>query len=412
MAESGKFFIDVLTTFNKVKKFKRKTKFFSKGYDILKNHRSFFWYRDLDYVSGSKISLNGRKMITLDNYDYLGLGCDQTIKKAVVKAIKKYGLSTGGSRLLSGSTKIHEDLEKSYAEFKGTEAAVIFNSGYDANITTISSLFGKGDLIILDRFAHASIYDGAKLAGSQIKRFEHNDVESLSEILESSDEYDNTLVILDAVYSSTGDLANLPALIKVIKKKKAISMVDEAHCTGVIGKTGRGIDEHFGMKTSDVDIWMTSFGKAIGSHGGCIASSKDIITYLKVFARSFMFSGSLPTAINAGTIASLNCIKEDFRRKDRLWENVRQYKEGLEDLGLDTMGTESAIVPIYTGQEDISIKMAKVLNSEGIFVCPYIYPAVPKNSSRFRTLMTASHTSEEIDRVIKVFEKAMNKIRL
>ncbi len=410
--ESGKFFLDVLTTFNKVKKFKRKTKFFSRGYDILKKHNFFFWYRDLDYVSGSETSLNGEKMITMDNYDYLGLGHDPTIKKIVSGAIKKYGLSTGGSRLLSGSTKLHEELEKSYAKFKGTESSVIFNSGYDANITTISSLFGKDDLIILDRFAHASLYDGAKLSGAKIKRFEHNDIESLSEKLETSNEYNNTLVILDAVYSSTGDLANLPALIKIIKKNRAISMVDEAHCTGVIGKTGRGIDEHFGMKTDDVDIWMTSFGKAIGSHGGCIAGSKDIITYLKVFARSFIFSGSLPTAINAGTLASLNLIKDNYSRKKKLWKNVKQYKGGLEELGLDTMGTESAIIPIFTGKEDISIKMAKILNNEGIFVCPYIYPAVPKNLSRFRTLITANHTSDEIDLVLKGFEKAMNKVGL
>ena len=224
-------------------------------------------------------------------------------------------------------------------------------------------------------YDHASIYDGARLSGAHIERFEHNNIDSLAQILESSAKYENKLVVIDAVYSSVGDLAKLPEIIKIIKKHDAISMVDEAHCLGIIGETGRGIDEHFGMKTGDVDIWMTSLGKAFGSQGGVIAGNDDIISYLKVFGRSFIFSGSLPAAVNAGTLEAINIMKSDLRRKNKLWENIKHYKEGLDDMGYDTMNTESAVIPIYLGDEGNAIKMARVLNQEGIFACPYIFSA-------------------------------------
>jgi len=412
MDSLSKIVIDGLTNIPKIRNLKRKMNSFYKAYNSVINSDLIFWYRDLDYVSGSETSLNGKKMLILDNYDYLGLGDDPQVKKAVSDAVLKHGLSTGGSRLLTGSTIIHKQLEKGYAEYKGTDSAIIFNSGYDANLTTISTLFGKGDLIILDKFDHASIYDGARLSGAYIERFEHNNVDSLAQILENAGDYENKLVVIDAVYSSVGDLAKLPEIIKVIKRYNAISMVDEAHCIGIIGKRGRGIDEHFGIKTEDIDIWMTSFGKAFGSQGGVIAGKDDIISYLKVFGRSFIFSGSLPAAINVGTLEALNIMKSDLSRKNKLWENVKHYKEGLDDMGYDTMNTESAIIPIYLGDEGNAIKMARILNNEGIFACPYIYPAVPPKTARFRTLMTANHTSEDIDYALKGFKKVKKKIKL
>jgi len=412
MDSLSKIVIDGLTNIPKIKNLKKKMNSFYKAYNSVINSDLIFWYRDLDYVSGSETSLKGKRMLMLDSYDYLGLGDDPKVKKVVSDAVLKHGLSTGGSRLLTGSTIIHKQLENEYAEYKGTESAIVFNSGYDANLTTISTLFGKDDLVILDKYDHASIYDGARLSGAHIERFEHNNIDSLAKILENAGEYENKLVVIDAVYSSVGDLAKLPEIIKVIKKHEAISMVDEAHCIGIIGEKGGGIDEHFGMKTEDVDIWRTSFGKAFGSQGGAIAGNDDIISYLKVFGRSFIFSGSLPTAINAGTLESLNIMRTDLTRKKKLWENIKHYKEGLDDMGYDTMNTESAVIPIYLGDEANAIKMARVLNKEGIFACPYIYPAVPPKTARFRTLMTANHSSEEIEYALQGFEKAKKKLKL
>ncbi len=412
MDSFSKVIVNGLTNIPKMKDFRKKMNVFSQAYNSVINSNLIYWYRNLEYVTGSQTSLNGKKMLMLDSYDYLGLGDDQEVKKAVSEAVLKHGLSTGGSRLLTGSTIIHEQLEKGYAEFKGTESAIVFNSGYDANLTAISTLFGKGDLIILDKHDHASIYDGARLSGAHIERFEHNNVDALAQVLEDCKEYENKLVVLDAIYSSVGDIAKLPELIKVIKKNNALSMVDEAHCIGLIGKTGRGIDEHFGMKTEDVDIWMTSFGKAFGSQGGCIAGNDSLVSYLKVFGRGFIFSGSLPVAITAGTLAALNIMKRDLSRKKKLWENVKHYKQGLDDMGFDTMNSESAIVPIFLGNEGIAIKMARILNNEGIFACPYIFPAVPQNTARFRTLMTSSHTREEIEFALKGFEKIRKKLKI
>ncbi len=411
MNSLSKIVIDGLTTIPKIKNFRKKMNSFYKAHISVKNSDLIFWYRDLDYVSGSETSLKGKKMLMLDSYDYLGLGDDPKVKKAVSDTVLKHGLSTGGSRLLAGSTTIHKQLENACAEFKGTESSIVFNSGYDANLTTISTLFGKDDLIILDKYDHASIYDGARLSGAHIERFEHNNVDSLAQILESSGEYENKLVVIDAVYSSVGDLAKLPEIIKKIKKYSAISMVDEAHCLGIIGETGRGIDEHFGMKIEDVDIWMTSFGKAFGSQGGAISGNDDLISYLKVFGRSFIFSGSLPAAVNAGTIEAINIMKSDLSRKKKLWENIKHYKEGLNEMGYDTMKTESAIIPIYLGDEANAIKMARILNQEGIFACPYIFPAVPPKTARFRTLMTANHSSEDIEFALLGFQKAKRKLK-
>ena len=412
MDSLSKIVIDGLTNIPKIKSIKKKMNTFYKAYNSVIDSDLIFWYRDLDYVSGSETSLKGKKMLMLDSYDYLGLGDDPQVKKAVSDTVLKHGLSTGGSRLLTGSTIIHKQLENSFAEYKGTESAIVFNSGYDANLTTISTLFGNDDLVILDKYDHASIYDGARLSGARIERFEHNNVDSLAQILESSGDYENKLVVIDAVYSSVGDLAKLPEIIKIIKKHGAISMVDEAHCLGIIGKTGRGINEHFGLKIEDVDIWMTSLGKAFGSQGGVIAGNDDIISYLKVFGRSFIFSGSLPAAVNAGTLEAINIMKSDLSRKSKLWENIKHYKEGLDDMGYDTMNTESAVIPIYLGDEANAIKMARVLNQEGIFACPYIYPAVPPKTARFRTLMTTNHSSEEIEYALKGFQKAKKKVKL
>ncbi|MFX1316523.1 MAG: aminotransferase class I/II-fold pyridoxal phosphate-dependent enzyme [Promethearchaeota archaeon] len=412
MEQLGQIIIDGLKNMQKIKKVKARLTQCNRWISQVKSHNLFYWYRGIEDPSGREVDVNGRKMIMMGSYDYLGLSQDPEVKKAVSEAALKYGSSTGGPRLLSGTMQLHEELESAIAEFKGTEAAVSFNSGYLTNLTAVSTLFSKGDLIILDKFDHTSIYDGAKLSGAETKIFWHNNIEALEEILETSDSYNNVLLVLDAVYSAIGDLAPLPKMVELAKKYNAILYLDEAHCIGVIGEKGKGIDSHFGMNTKEVDIWMGTCSKAMASIGGYIAGNEELVNFLKFFANGIVFSGSPPATVTAAIIAALDIMKKDDSRLNKLWKNIEQYKSGLNNMGYDTMGTESAIVPILIKNESTAIRMAQYLDKEGIFTCPFIYPAVPRNTARFRTCMTANHTSEQINRVLDVFEKAGKKFGL
>jgi len=412
LQQLGGIIIDGLKKMLKIKKIQSRLNQCYRWINQIKSYNLFYWYRSIENSSGREVDLNGRKMIMMGSYDYLGLSQDPEVKEAVSKAALKYGSSTGGPRLLSGTLELHEELEKAIAEFKGTEAAVSFSSGYLTNLTAVSTLFGKGDLIILDKFDHTSIYDGAKLSGADIKIFGHNDFVALEEILETSDNYNNVLLALDAVYSAVGNIAPLPKMIELAKKYNVMLYLDEAHSIGVIGEKGKGIDSHFGINNKEVDIWMGTFSKSLASIGGYIAGSKELVNFLKFFAHGIMFSGSSPATVNIATLTALNIMKKDDSRLKRLWKNIEQYKSGLNEMGYNTMGTESAIVPVLIENEGIAIEMAQYLDKKGIFTCPFIFPAVPKNTARFRTCITATHTSEQINRVLDVFEKAGKKFDL
>jgi 8-amino-7-oxononanoate synthase len=403
---AGDMIVEGLRNIPKIKKLKERLAATFQVTNQVKSNNLYYWYRTVETAQGPEVVVNGRKMLMFGSYDYLGLANDPEVKEAASKAVLEYGTSTGGARLLAGTTKLITELEKGIAEFKETNASTTFNSGYLTNLSTISTLAGEGDLVLLDKYVHASIYDGAKFSEAKIERFEHNDMESLEKILETSGNFNNKLIVVDGVYSAAGDLAPLPDLVRLAKKYDSMLMVDEAHAIGVIGDHGKGLNSHFGVKTEDVDIWMSTFSKSFASTGGYIAGSDELITYLRQFARGILFSASPPAAIAGAALASLNVMKRDTSRLDKLWENIKQFKSGLENMGYDTMGTESAVVPVLTKDVDATLKMAKIVSDEGIFACPFIYPAVPLTESRFRTCVTATHTSEHINRALDVFEKA------
>ena len=377
----------------------------------MKDEKQYFYLKSIDGASGAKVTIDGRKMTMFASYNYLGLITHPKIKKAAIDAIEKYGTGAAGVRLLAGTTKIHEKLEATIAKFKGAEDAVTYSSGYVTNLAAITTLCQRGDLVVIDKLDHASIIDGCMLSGATHRSYLHNDMENLERILVNSGKYTNKLIIVDAVYSMDGDVANLPEISRLAKKYNSKVMVDEAHSIGVLGKTGHGIEEHFGLK-GVVDIHMGTLSKTIPSIGGYLAGDKDLITYLKHNSRPFIFSASLPPVAAATAIACLEVIEDEPERITNLQKNIKQFKDGLNSMGYNTMNSTTSIVPILIGEEEETLKLCKIVNDEGIFICPILFPAIPKGTNRLRAHVQATHTSEDIDKALDIFERAGKKLGL
>ena len=377
----------------------------------MKDEKRYFYLKSIDGASGARVTIDGREMTMFASYNYLGLITHPKIKKAAIDAIEKYGTGAAGVRLLAGTTKVHEKLEVKIAEFKGADEAITYSSGYVTNLAAITTLCQRGDLVIIDKLDHASIIDGCLLSGAHHRSFLHNDMKSLERILVSSKDYVNKLIIVDAVYSMDGDVANLPEIFRLAKKHNARLMVDEAHSIGVLGKTGHGIEEHFGLE-GVVDIHMGTLSKTIPSIGGYLAGDKDLITYLKHNSRPFIFSASLPPVAAATAIACLEVIKDEPERITSLHKNIKQFKDGLNSMGYNTMNSTTSIVPILIGEEEDTLKLCKIVNDEGVFICPILFPAIPKGTNRLRAHVQATHTSEDIDKTLNIFERAGRKLGL
>ena len=377
----------------------------------MKDEKRYFYLKSIDGASGARVTIDGREMTMFASYNYLGLITHPKIKKAAIDAIEKYGTGAAGVRLLAGTTKIHEKLEATIAKFKGAEDAVTYSSGYVTNLAAITTLCQRGDLVVIDKLDHASIIDGCLLSGAHHKSFLHNNMESLERILANSGSYVNKLIIVDAVYSMDGDVSNLPEISRLAKKYNAMVMVDEAHSIGVLGKTGHGIEEHFGLK-GVVDIHMGTLSKTIPSIGGYLAGDKDLINYLKHNSRPFIFSASLPPVAAATAIACLEVIEDEPERIVNLQKNIKQFKDGLNSMGYNTMNSTTSIVPILVGEEEDTLKLCKMVNDEGIFICPILFPAIPKGTNRLRSHVLTTHTSEDIDKALDIFERAGKKLGL
>lgn len=377
----------------------------------MKEEKRYFYLKSIEGASGPRVTIDGREMLMFASYNYLGLITHPKIKKAAIDAIEKYGTGAAGVRLLAGTTKIHEKLEATIAEFKGAEDAVTYSSGYVTNLAAISTLCGRGDLVIIDKLDHASIIDGCLLSGATHRSYLHNNMESLERILSNSGRYINKLIIVDAVYSMDGDVSNLPEISRLAKKYNSKVMVDEAHSIGVLGKTGHGIEEHFGLKDA-VDIHMGTLSKTIPSIGGYLAGDKDLINFLKHHSRPFIFSASLPPVAAATAIACFEVIESEPERIINLQKNVKQFKEGLNSMGYNTMNSTTSIVPILVGEEEDTLKLCQMVNDEGIFICPILFPAIPKDTNRLRAHVLATHTSEDIDKALDIFERAGGKLGL
>jgi 8-amino-7-oxononanoate synthase len=354
--------------------------------------------------------INYGEMIMLGGYSYLGLIGHPKINEASKAAIDHYGTGTYGVRLLAGSLKLHNDLEARIAEFKQADGAITMSSGYVTNLATISSLLRRGDTIICDKLNHASIVDGCLLSMAKFVRFRHNDMDHLEMRLKQADKNGRVLVIADAVFSMDGDIIDLPEVHRLCKKYGAYLMIDEAHSVGVIGKTGHGIEEHFGMPADAIDIKMGTLSKTIPSAGGYVAGNHELINFLKHEARAFIFSAALPPASAAAAKAAFDVIEEEPWRVEKIQTNYLRFANKLKEAGYNLLYTETAIVPVVCGATEAAAKLAKYCRDHGIFVQAIVAPVVPEGLARLRACISAAHTLEDIDYCANVIIEGGQKL--
>jgi glycine C-acetyltransferase len=343
------------------------------------------------------------------SYSYLGLVGHPRINAAAKAAVDQWGTGTNGVRLLAGSLALHTELEETIAAFKGAEAALTYSSGYATNLAAISTLMGRGDYILSDKLNHASIVDGCMMSGAEFRRFKHNDMDDLEHRLQMVPNGAAKLVIADAVFSMDGDVIDLPRMVALCQKYGAWLMMDEAHSVGVLGETGRGIEEHFGLEGS-VDIKMGTLSKTIPSVGGYIAGKKEIIQYLRHASRPYIFSAALPPAQAAAANESFKVILDEPWRIEKLWANTHQFINGLKGMGFDTMLTTTAIVPVLCGTDETAFMLTQACQKNDVFVLPVVSPAVPEGLSRLRATITAAHEADEIQRAMDVIGAAGKKL--
>ena len=359
----------------------------------------------LESRSGPWVRADGRKMLMLSSCDYLGLIGDSRIDQAAIEAVRKYGTGTAGARLLTGTLDLHNQVERELAEFKGTEEAITLSSGYIANLAVISALLSAQDRVILDSLSHRSLVDACRLAGVPLQRFNHNDLASLRHELESGPPANRTLIIADGVFSMDGDICRLPELVEIKKEFGVYLMIDDAHAFGVLGAHGRGTDEHFGVKTSDVDVWTGTLAKAIPSAGGFVAVSQEIAIYLQHAAAPTVYSTALCPSAAAAVSAALEILKSEPQRVARLTQNASFLRNGLRELGYDVGLSETPIVPVILHHEDVTTIFAGRLREMGIAVTPVMFPAVAQGTARLRLCATAAHTTEDLEFALQAFRQ-------
>jgi len=369
------------------------------------------YFREISSAPAHSVIINNKELIMIGSNNYLGLTTHPKVKEAGLDAIRKYGSGCTGSRFLNGTLDIHVKLEEELADFLNKEAVIVFSTGFQANLGAISCLVTKQDTILIDRSDHASIVDGTRLSFGKTYKFAHNDMDDLSRVLRQIGNNGGRLIIVDGVFSMEGDIINLPRLVEVAAEHSAAIMVDDAHAVGVLGKMGRGTAEHYDLEDS-VDIIMGTFSKSFASLGGYIASSREVINYVKHIARELIFSASMPPAAVAAVRAALQIIKEEPERREQLWKNTRKMHEGFKSLGFNIGTTQTPVVPIYIGDDIDCFKFWKALSDAGIFANPIIPPAVAPGESLIRTSYTATHTDAELDRVLDVFEKVGRKLSI
>ncbi len=375
---------------------------FHKAKDLI-SHGLYPYFRTIESAQDPEIVMNGRKMIMVGSNNYLGLTSHPKVKEAAIEAIKKYGTGCAGSRFLNGTLDIHVQLEEKLARFMRKEAALIFSTGFQVNLGVISSIIGKDDIAVIDKMDHASIIDGCRLSFGDIKKYRHNDMGDLERLLSEYEDKDK-LVVVDGVFSMEGDIAPLPEIITLSKKYGARLMVDDAHGIGVLGNTGRGTAEHFGLE-DEVDLIMGTYSKSLASIGGFISGSADVIHYIKHTARPLIFSASPPPASVASVSAALDIIENEPERREQLWKNTTKMLNGFKALGFQTGHSETPIIPVIVGEDEKAFVMAIMLQDEGVFANATVTPAVPTGMALIRTSYMATHTDEHLDIVLSAFEK-------
>jgi len=382
---------------------------YTEAREAIKNG-SYPYFIPMSESEGAEAVFHGHRLIMCGSNNYLGLTTDPSVRRAAIEAIERFGTSCTGSRFLNGTLELHERLEHELAEWVDKEAALVFSTGMQTNLGVISALVSRGDVIVLDKDDHASLVDGARLAWGETKRFRHNDMHDLDRVLSAIPKDKGKMVVVDGLYSMGGDLARLPEIADLCKKHGARLMVDDAHGLGVMGG-GRGTSAHLGV-TDRVDLIMSTFSKSFASLGGFIAGDDQVIHYIKHHARSLIFSASIPAANAAAALAALKIMREEPERVERLTAISQRMHRELRAMGFNIGATVSPIIPILVGDNVKTLTAWKALFDAGVFVNPILSPAVPVGQELLRTSYMASHTDEQIDRVLKVFSEVGRKLGL
>ncbi|MCX6616728.1 MAG: glycine C-acetyltransferase [Acidobacteria bacterium] len=376
--------------------------------DELKTLREQGLYQKLRVLDGEQLpvaTFDGKKVINLSSNNYLGLNTHPRLREAALEATRRLGVGSGAVRTIAGTMRIHMELEEKIARFKNTEACVVFQSGFAANAGTVAAILKKGDIIISDELNHASIIDGCRLSRADIRVFPHKDVAAAEKLLqEAQSQPGHKLLISDGVFSMEGDIAPLPRLCDVAERYGAIMMVDDAHASGVLGRNGRGTIDHHGVH-GRVHIQVGTLSKAIGSLGGYVCGSRDLIDFLYHRARPFLFSTSHPPSVTATCMAAFDVLEEEPERIARLWENTRFIKKGLQGLGFNTGMSETPITPVIVGAAKLAHALSRRLFEEGVFAQGIGFPTVPEGKARVRTIVTATHTPQELQQALDVFAR-------
>jgi len=385
-------------------------KFMDKELNELKKEGLYNSIRTLEGPQGSWVEIEGKEVLNFSSNNYLGLANHPETVKAAKKALINYGIGPGAVRTIAGTMELHNDLEKALADFKKVEGAITFQSGYNSNLAVIPSIVGKGDTIYSDELNHASIIDGCKLSGAEIKVYKHADMESLEEILKEKT-YGKKLIVTDGVFSMDGDVAKLPEIVELGKKYNAITMVDDAHGEGVLGTHGRGIVDHFNLH-NEVDIEIGTFSKAIGTVGGCAAGSKKMVEYLKQKARPFLFSSAVTPPDVAATLKSIEILDEDDSLVKKLWDNGDYFKKNMKEIGFDVGNSQTPITPVMLGKAKTASEFSKKLFEENIFAQSIGFPTVQKGKARIRVMISAVHSRDDLDFALDKFKKVGQKLEI
>ncbi|WP_243354966.1 glycine C-acetyltransferase [Bacillus litorisediminis] len=380
--------------------------FLNENLEDLKSRGLYNVIDPLESPNGPIIQIDGKELINLSSNNYLGLATDERLKKAAKQAIDQYGVGAGAVRTINGTLKIHVELEQKLAEFKHTEAAIAYQSGFNCNMAAISAVMDKNDAILSDELNHASIIDGCRLSKAKIIRYNHSDMDDLrakAKEAKESGQYKKIMVITDGVFSMDGDVAKLPEIVEIAEEYDMMTYVDDAHGSGVLGN-GAGTVKHFGL-SDRVDFQIGTLSKAIGVVGGYVAGKQALIDWLKVRSRPFLFSTSLTPADVAASIQAIDILLNSTELQEKLWENSRYLKKGLKELGFNIGHSETPITPCIIGEEKTTQQFSKRLFEEGVYAKSIVFPTVPRGTGRVRNMPTAAHTKEMLDQALAIYEK-------
>ncbi|HEU4901875.1 MAG TPA: aminotransferase class I/II-fold pyridoxal phosphate-dependent enzyme [Flavisolibacter sp.] len=379
--------------------------------DELKEAGLYPYFRPIEENHDTEVVIGGRRLLMFGSNSYMGLTNHPRVKEAAKKAIERYGSSCSGSRFLNGTSRLHLELEERLAAFVGKEAALLFTTGFQTNLGTVSSLIGRHGVILLDELDHASIIEGSRLSFSRVLKFAHNDMHDLEDLLKSLPYEKLKMIVVDGIFSMEGDICDLPEITTLAEKYGALVMVDDAHSFGVLGRNGRGTADHFGL-TKNVDIIMSTFSKSLASVGGFVAGSQQMIDFLMHHSRPLIFSASIPPSAAAAALAALDIIQSEPERLEALWDNTAYVTRAIREIGFDTSCSETPIIPIYIRDNQRTFRFTQRLFEEGIFVNPVVSPAVRSDSSMIRMSIMATHTRNQLDEAIDKIEKVASELQV